>query len=374
MANGLMGLQNLLGQSSNASSGGLLGGGVFSQPQTRGQRRSRLLTEAISGAGQNPYSRLGAAVGGLLGIGARAGAESLGIVDKPPEVQRAEAIRQVQQEAAERGLNVADDPRAFGNFVVSRFQELGQNDLANLSALQVESIARRLAPEPVETEIRFVGGTPRAEALQKRYPQVGKVEDGQEITLTLSDGEFRAVKAGKAPKEDKPVKGQQVEIVDPQDGNVKLGTYDPIKQKYYIDGRVIKGARPAVEEDNRGFRTASATDAQIGPFKNRIQTSEDFTTRIEAIAGSEDPSKFLGVNIPFTGDKGNVETVTEEVSLLAKEERDRAAAQGQSISLDQAIENVLNRMGAGEVTGGAQDGGPAGPAAPANDPYAGKIN
>jgi hypothetical protein len=79
MANGLMELSDLLGQSSNASSGGLLGGGVFSQPESRGQRRSRLLTEAISSAGQNPYARLGASFGGLIGMGGRAAAEGLGI-------------------------------------------------------------------------------------------------------------------------------------------------------------------------------------------------------------------------------------------------------------------------------------------------------
>jgi len=91
MAQSLMGLQDLLSQSSNASSGGLLGGGVFSKPESRGQRRSRLLTEAISDAGQNPYARLGASFGGLIGMGGRAAAEGLGIVDAPAEVQQAEA-------------------------------------------------------------------------------------------------------------------------------------------------------------------------------------------------------------------------------------------------------------------------------------------
>jgi len=150
MAQGLMGLSNLLGQSSNASSGGLFGGGVFSQPESRGQRRSRLLTEAISGAGQNPYARLGASFGGLLGMGARAGAEGLGIVDAPAEVQQAEAIRQVQQEVAEQGLDPMANPREFGQYVSSRFQELNQPQLATRSLLQARQLESQFAPEQPE--------------------------------------------------------------------------------------------------------------------------------------------------------------------------------------------------------------------------------
>src|SRR6056297_3558254 len=105
MAERLFNLGNLLGGSSNTQSGGLMGGGIFSDPESRGQRRSRLLTDAIANAGQNPYARLGAAFRGLAGMGGRAAAEGLGIIDVPEEVKRNQAIQQVQQEVAERGLD-----------------------------------------------------------------------------------------------------------------------------------------------------------------------------------------------------------------------------------------------------------------------------
>jgi len=151
MAQGLMGLQDLLGQSSNAQQqSGLLGGGVFSQPESRGRRRSRLLNEAIAGAGQNPYARLGASFGGLIGMGGRAATEGLGIVDKPAEVQQSEAIRQVQKEVADRGLDPMSNPREFGDFVAGRFQELGQPQLATRSLLQARQIESQFAPEQPE--------------------------------------------------------------------------------------------------------------------------------------------------------------------------------------------------------------------------------
>ena len=151
MAQGLMGLQNLLGQSSNAQQqSGLLGGGVFSQPESRGQRRSRLLNEAIAGAGQNPYARLGASFGGLIGMGGRAAAEGLGIVDAPEEVQQSDAIRQVQKEVADRGLDPMSAPREFGDFVAGRFQELGQPQLATRSLLQARQIESQFAPQQPE--------------------------------------------------------------------------------------------------------------------------------------------------------------------------------------------------------------------------------
>ena len=135
---GLLG--NLLGQAQNTQSGGLMGGGIFSQPQSRGQRRSKLLTDAISGAGANPYARLGASFGGLLGMAGRAGAEGVGLVDKPEEVQRNEAIKKVQSEVAEQGLDPTANPAEFGDFVAKRFEELGQGDLATKTRLQIQQM------------------------------------------------------------------------------------------------------------------------------------------------------------------------------------------------------------------------------------------
>jgi len=148
MANGLMGLSNLLGQSSSAQSGGLMGGGVFSQPESRGQRRSRLLTDAIANAGQNPYARLGASFGGLIGLGGRAAAEGLGIVDAPAEVQRNQAISQVQQEVQERGLDPLSNTEEFINFTAQRFNDLGYQDLAIKTIQQ----GRQLTPEQPEVD------------------------------------------------------------------------------------------------------------------------------------------------------------------------------------------------------------------------------
>ena len=147
MANGLMGLSNLLGQSSNAQSGGLMGGGVFSQPQSRSQRRARLLSDAIQGA-QTSYGRSGAAIGGLLGMGLRAGAEGLGLIDAPPEEQRNEAIRQVQQEVQERGLDPLSNTEEFINFTAQRFNDLGYQDLAIKTIQQ----GRQLTPEQPEVD------------------------------------------------------------------------------------------------------------------------------------------------------------------------------------------------------------------------------
>jgi len=174
MAQGLMNLSNLLGQSSNATQGGLMGGGVFSQPMSRGQRRSKLLTDAISGAGANPYARLGASFGGLIGMGARAGAEGLGIVDKPQEVQRAEAIRQVQDEVRQQGLDPMENPAQFGEVVSKRFQELGFNDLA----LKTQAQVQQMMPEQKGTS-RVVSGDS---------------ETGQQIGL--SPGESAVVELG----------------------------------------------------------------------------------------------------------------------------------------------------------------------------------
>src|SRR6056297_1884954 len=160
MAERLFNLGNLLGGSSNAQSGGLMGGGIFSQPESRGQRRSRLLTDAIASAGQNPYARLGASFGGLIGLGGRAAAEGLGIVDAPAEVQRNQAIQQVQQEVAERGLDPMANPVEFGELVSRRFQELGQPELATRTQLQI----RQMMPEQQELPAGFRNLALRAEA------------------------------------------------------------------------------------------------------------------------------------------------------------------------------------------------------------------
>jgi len=207
MANGLMGLSDLLGQSSNAQQqSGLLGGGVFSQPESRGRRRSRLLNEAIAGAGQNPYSRLGASFGGLIGMGGRAAAEGLGVLDAPEEVQQAEAIRQVQQEVADRGLDPMSNPREFGDFVAGRFQELNQPQLATRSLLQARQIESQFGPQQpelsnvrdIETEDGVVTvGTANNQLVEvtpqglRRFEGDRVSEEQDDINVT-SQGRFRS--------------------------------------------------------------------------------------------------------------------------------------------------------------------------------------
>jgi len=263
MAQGLMNLSNLLGQSSNATQGGLIGGGVFSQPMSRGQRRSKLLTDAISSAGANPYARLGASFGGLIGMGARAGAEGLGIVDKPPEVQQAEAIKQVQQEVAERGLDPTTNPREFGQYVSSRFQELGQSDLATRSLLQARQLESQFAPEPVETERVIRGGTKLGEAagLREGESAVGTFVNGQRTSL--SD-----VERQEQPERFTPLTPEEKQAIG----------IDPTKfaQRNNLTGRVHTSGGQTI---NVGDEADPAFDALTDQFKNDLTQASEAATQ-----------------------------------------------------------------------------------------------
>lgn len=196
MANGLMGLSDLLGQSSNATAGGLMSGaGIFSNPPTRGQQRSRLLTDLISNAGQDPYARLGSAFGGLIGMGARAGAEGLGIVDEPEEVRRNNAIREVQQLVSQEGLDPLDP--GFGERVAELFTERNFPDLATRSLLQARQLQSQFAPEPVERETVIRGGTPEGEiaGLAENESAIATIRNGQIVGLENRTAEDRTVDA-----------------------------------------------------------------------------------------------------------------------------------------------------------------------------------
>ena len=262
MAQGLMGLQNLLGQSSNAQQqSGLLGGGVFSQPESRGRRRSRLLNEAIAGAGQNPYARLGASFGGLIGMGGRAAAEGLGIVDAPQEVQQSDAIRQVQKEVADRGLDPMSTPREFGDFVAGRFQELGQPQLATRSLLQARQIESQFAPQQPELPAA-------AQNLAFRAQQAG-LEPGtpeyQEFMRTggeIEQGPTTTVNVGQQGQQFPDPPRDTVWARD-EEGNV-------LTEEREVDGRTVRapvsvpitGSKPAREaEEERREREFSAKSA-----------------------------------------------------------------------------------------------------------------
>jgi len=192
MANGLMGLQNLLGQSSNAQSGGLMGGGIFSQPMSRGERRAGLLNQVISGQ-PTSAGRFGASIGGLIGMGARAGGEGLGILEAPAEVQRDNAIRQVQQEVAELGLDPMANPVEFGELVTSRFQELGQPELALKTQLQM----RQMMPEAREMKPATFFNQETGEYIQGAYNRQGLPVDprtGRELPSGFVERDFEGQK------------------------------------------------------------------------------------------------------------------------------------------------------------------------------------
>jgi len=167
MANGLIGGFGTFGQGQQQQ-GNLLGGVLQPQP-TRGQRRAGLISNVIQQYSGNAQQTGGAAVGSLLGLAGRAAAEKFGLIDAPPEVQRSEAIRQVQQEAADKGLNIVDDPRGFGDFVAGRFQELGQPQLATRSLLQARQIESEFAPEPKERRLSVTGGSELADQMGSLY-------------------------------------------------------------------------------------------------------------------------------------------------------------------------------------------------------------
>jgi len=250
MANGLLG--DLLGQSSNANSG-LFGGGIFSSPPSRAQRRESLLSDAISGQ-RSSAGRLGAAFGGLIGTALS------GVGPGTQEEQRNEAIRQVQQEAADRGLNVSDDPRGFGDFVAGRFQELGQPQLATRSLLQARQIESQLAPEQPELpaaartlafQAQQAGLEPGTDEYREFFRTGGK-RQGPETQVTV---DARGRDYGPPPKDTVWARDEQ--------GNV-------LTEEREVDGRTvsapvsvpISGSKPAREaEEERREREFSAKSA-----------------------------------------------------------------------------------------------------------------
>jgi len=288
MANGLMGLSNLLGQSSNAQSGGLIGGGIFSQPEGRGQRRSRLLTEAISGAGSDPYARLGAAFGGLIGMGGRAAAEGLGIVDEPEEVRRSRAIREVQQLTSERGLDPLDP--GFGEFVAEQFQQRGFGDLATRSLLQARQLQAEFAPEQEPTRITVTGGTPQADAISESVGYT--VPPGKTFALELTGNRVTGEKDLTGDPDEPSSIEKQIQsyinrgfsLSDAQDiayGNVDVVT-DPLDGSTSLVNTVTGRTRPVDVQpsspqssdeapESKDVESPSLTEEEQGLLDNRLE-------------------------------------------------------------------------------------------------------
>jgi len=260
MANGLIGGFGSFGQAQSQQQGNLLGG-VFQQQPTRGQRRAGLLRDTIQQFGGNAQQTGGAAVGSLLGLAGRAAAEKFDLVDAPPEVQQSDAIRQVQQEAADKGLNIVDDPRGFGDFVAGRFQELGQPQLATRSLLQARQLESQFAPQQPELPAA-------AQNLAFRAQQAG-LEPGtpeyQEFMRTggeIEQGPTTTVNVGQQGQQFPDPPRDTVWARDEQ-GNV-------LTEEREVDGRTVRapvsvpitGSKPAREaEEKRREREFSAKSA-----------------------------------------------------------------------------------------------------------------
>ena len=388
MANGLMDLSNLLGQSSNAQSGGLLGGGVFSQPETRGARRSRLLSEAIAGAGQNPYARLGASFGGLLGMGGRAAAEATGLVDAPEEVQRNKAIRQVQEEVKERGLDPMADPSGFGEYVTKRFSDLGFTDLALRTQVQLQQMApepevssrvvqggtdlgnqiglaenesavveftgdrisgikdrTQQEDDPQKSTQRIVGGTNRANALAQRFPEIGQLQEGEEAILEFEGGRIVGINTRRPREEEDDTPSRIKEYTEA----IERGLIDP-EQVSFTDYNATRAGGDSRE-------TVPPTDTRIKPFLDTIEGASELDDQISSIAPGKDPAQFAGINIPFTGSK-DVDTTRREVAIRAAEIREQDPQLTFRDAVQAAIDELSQQVGISvpQTSGGSTGG------------------
>jgi len=327
-------------------------GGVFQQQPTRGELRRGLLSELVQQYGGNAQQTGGAAIGAGLGIGI---SKLLGRDVQGAE--RADKIRRVQERVnSQFGDQFASDPyTAFTGTAQALFDE-GLVPEANAALRE----AANYRPEPVETEIRFVGGTPRAEALQQRYPEVGQVKDGQEITLTLSNGEFRGVKAGDAPEEETaPSRIREYELALEKgliDENTSLAEYNQMR---------AGGGRSSV----------TPTETQLSPYAAVINSNEDLNDKIKSFVEDAPEATLLGLNIPFTG--GRDQDAVDAVSLQAQQRAAEIRSDNAELTIEQALEQAIDELSQtrGEPTPESDTSGSgAGSATPENDPYAGRVN
>ena len=339
-----MDLSSLFSQASNAQSGGLLGGGVFSpRPPTRAERREGLLADAINRQG-TAAGRAGAAVGGLIGTALS------GIGPGTPEEQRNEAIRQVQQETAERGLDPVNNRNEFKEYVQKRFTDLGQPQLAQLTGLQLQTEPS----EPVETTIRAVGGTDRAKALAERFPDIGQIEEGQEFSITLSDGEFRSVDAGAAPKK--------------ESAPSRIREYELALERGLIDPSTSLEQYNSLRSGGQGVSVGTGTQADRNLLLTTLDENEDLTKSVRSLMDIEDPV-FFG----FGGGPVNEESIRLTVVEEARNIREDSANRGERLTPKQAIEQAVENLRSGQMeTAPQQDN--EGPASPQNDRYADMLN
>jgi hypothetical protein len=124
----------------------------------------------------------------------------LGIVDEPPEVKRANAIRQVQEEVRQTGLDPISNPSEFGELVTNRFQELGYPDLALKTQAQIQQMMPEqqelpAASQNLEFRAQQAGLTPGTERYREFMLSGGELTE-QEGVSVKSSSRYRDKKTG----------------------------------------------------------------------------------------------------------------------------------------------------------------------------------
>lgn len=304
MAASLLG--NLFNQPTSSFGNGLFGNlSIFSSPPTRGQQRSRLLTDLMSQQ-RDPYRRYGSAVGGLIGMGARSLAEATGLVDKPPQVQREEAIRRVQAQIAEEGIDPLDPQ--FGPRVAQLFTEEGQIGLAATSLEKAARLQSQFAPEGPEFGDFETYYGPNGEMVEARPVSFADgraaivTAGGEDITELGYTSEKRAERT--------PLSVKDIPVRFP-DGTTGTAFNVPgmIGLQRAIDGEyqpVPRGTTQLTSATATPESTLGATDEEWRTKVSTTQELVDTASRIQTILDEEDASVigFLGGTNRFLASLG----------------------------------------------------------------------
>jgi len=348
MADGLIGGFGSFGKSQ--SQGSLLGN-VFQEQPTAGQLRRGLFNEVVQQYSGNAQQTGGAAVGAGLGIGISK------LLGRDVEgAERADKIRRVQERVnREFGEQFASDPyTAFSGTAQALIDEgLFAEGVAALDR------ARQFAPEPAETTIRAVGGTDRAKALAERYPDVGQIKEGQEFTITLSDGEFRSVDAGAAPQEEKVAAS-----IKEYEQALERGLIDPSTS--YPDFLNL--------DSERSVSVGTGTQADRNLFLTTIDEDEDLKTSVESLMTGDEEGGFLGFGGSSPADEESTRLAVAEEARNVRED----AAKGPNpkrLTPEQAVRQAVENLKSGQMqTETNQSNQSQGPASPQNDAYADRLN
>ena len=317
MADGLLGM--LGGGQQQAQQGNMLGGLFQSESQARRQGRNRLLGQALQIAQQQDPVRSGFALaGGLLGQGI---ARSMGRVT--PEEARQQKFAGLQQQLMSEGLDPTQDPAGFYNRTSELLYEMGETG----PALQAAAKAREFATEPQRSTLRIVGGTDRANAIAQRFPEIGELQEGEEVILEVEGGRIVDITTRRPRKEDDdtpPIIREYTEAIN-------RGLIDPEQVSYTEYVATSAGGDPR--------ETVTPTDTRIKPFLDTIEGTSELDDQISAIAPGKDPAQFAGINIPFTGSK-DIGTTRREVAIRAAEIRE----QNPELTFNDAVQSAIDEL------------------------------